>query len=677
MARDDEPLEGTIIDPERPDQQDGAASEEPLIIDLGEHEYGAPRRRARTKRRLGDDGAPFTQQSAPGAGSAGTPGPGGEQQQSERPRRSLFDDQPTAEGQPAEDPQPESEGTSSSARARFFSNAFEEDFAADAFGYDDPWAFEARRRAAQRDARSRNRSSYLVDGMTYLDDGLVDTGDPQRDLEINIQNAGQSFMSGLVESTYKDAVSATKKADRRALYENMSAKHKVYTMMMGLSCLQGLRNGVTPSAVIGSATMAGTMWALSPNFRNVIGGMVGPKLEPTIDKLKGAVENHIAGRRVKEGAKIDRKLARADAKGVPLSERWTRRLNRLQEAEAGHVPFSAQSAAMAEMGIKEAYFRILRTPGMDEEALASHRDNQTFLLKNLYDQAAGDGVPAEEIARAARVLVGHRIEDNPVAATMYTELAYGDLHRSVPREVVVDAEGTTAHIWDGGFDNDFGQKVVSGSFTTRDVMSSDEHQVAMARSMAGDMLTSSSLEEFNMAMFGYGAGVKMYPTEQGEQFLNPGVASRMRRARLFHACMGADGADQDEIEKVYSNAYLDALEIVRGREPEIEQRWVQQYGEAWQERFKEFMDDPVGTMQRDHDARTASGASDQREPFVPEPPRHDSGRSQGPDTPEHASASGRYRRARTNQGYNTVDTGRIAGFGVDDYDPGADFQLGG
>lgn len=671
MARDNEdreqePISGLIIDPEVDESvESGQESDqtEPETITLEPHEYGEPTHRApREKNLFGDD-----EQSAPTSSEQKSKS---EKKKAKAPRdrgaKRTKKLKPDHDFAPSDEPESGPE-------------VGPEEFIRENFDANDPWVREMNRKRAERDASSEGRSSYTFEGQRYLRDGLVDTGNPEADLRTNVNNAGKSFMNGVVDETAEDANKATTALKRQQLYDNMSSKHKMYTMMMGMSCLAGLRNGVTPSAVIRSATMAATMWACSPNFRLVAGGMLGPKLEPMQEKMKEGVDKFIDARREREAKKVGKAVGKADAEGKPLSRKWDQRLHDSMHTKDGRMPFSVQSAAMTEVSLNEGFFKAQRKPGADVDSL---RDTHQFVLEKLYTEAAADGIDPESISKASRTLIGHQIDDNPEYAAMYEELAHVSFEKAPARTVRIEGTEQTASVWSGEYRNDFGQKITSGSFAVRGPMSSADHQSKMAQTIAGDMLSAKSVSSFNASMMGYGLGLKMEldPQERGQ--LKPEVADRMDRADKFYNAMSSDGVEVEEMEKVYSNAYLDALDIVRSRNPELEEEWTHRYGEGWQERFQMFMDDPQGFMKRTQDEKAAREKWGPRgEPFVPDAKTaEDSTRpdqQEPPATPESQTTAGKYRRAKRNQGYNKIDTGGVMGLGVDDYDPGADFELGG
>lgn len=656
-GRNEEPVEGSVVDPEQTTESDSRSEQhEPETIRLEPHEYGEPTRRAKKEKKLFSEDDPQDAKAKKQSSRTG--------RRAKREKKLHVDPDPVAaDDEPSrEDPGPE-------------------EFISENFASNDPWVREMRRQQAEKDAAAKGRRTYQFEGSRLLSDGLVDTGNPEADLRTNIDRSGKVFMDEVVNQTADDAHKAIDKVRRQELYDNMSSKHKMYTMMMGMSCLSGLRNGITPSAIMRSATMAGTMWVCSPNFRNVVGGMVGPKLEPMQEKLKAGLDKRVENRKQKERKKVGKKVDKADAKDKPLSKRWEKRMEKSMRNTEGRMPFSVQSAAMTEVAMNEGFFKAARKPGANVDSL---RDTHRFVMEKLYTEAASDGVSPDSISRASRTLIGHQVQDNPLYAAMYGELAHGSFERSPAKTVRIEGTDQTAEMWNGDFNNDFGQKVTSGSFSVRGPMDSTEHQSRIAQTIAGDMLSTKNVTDFNASMMGYGLGMKMEIDPEERDQLRPEVASRMDRSDLFHNAMRVDGIETEEMEKVYSNAYLDALDIVRSRNPELENDWTERYGAGWQERFHEFMDDPQGFMKREKDTREAREKWGPRgEPFAPEPKSSkDSTRpdQQDPEetpVPVFQTTAGKYRRAKRNQGYNEVDTGRVLGLGSDDYDPGEDFQLGG
>jgi hypothetical protein len=113
--------------------------------------------------------------------------------------------------------------------------------------------------------------------------------------------------------------------------------------------------------------------------------------------------------------------------------------------------------------------------------------------------------------------------------------------------------------------------------------------------------------------------------------------------------MNADGISDSEQQRIYSNAYVDAMENVSALYPQVEQEWAAKFGTNWRDNMRSFVSDPESYMGANAAWETARESSPSREA--------------GP-----AGPSTKYRNARINQNYGATNTGGITGMGPDSSD---------
>jgi hypothetical protein len=182
--------------------------------------------------------------------------------------------------------------------------------------------------------------------------------------------------------------------------------------------------------------------------------------------------------------------------------------------------------------------------------------------------------------------------------------------------------------------------------------------------MTADMISltrQGGADGLNMGVVGYAAswGLKDRPDYGQLMSMDNPLGERLRTSRLMMASMEADAISPSEQQRVYSNAYVDAMENVSALYPEVEQEWAAKFGANWRENMRSFVSDPQSYM----------GAN-----AAPEPARESSPAWEaGPARP-----SSKYRNARINQNYiATAETG-VAGMGSDSSDfRDPDFDMGG
>ena len=477
--------------------------------------------------------------------------------------------------------------------------------------------------------------------------------------------AGRSYMRALERS---DILTAKKTPKERV--SQLSGVHKGYASMMVLACIQPLKDGVSSKSVLNAVGMGTAMWVLSPDFRHQVGDLAF--------QMRDSIKTRIHERRESKVDKVFSKTAKKTKNGKPLSEKWQRRLESAQTHRRGRIAFTAESAGMTQVGLAENAFAAMRAPGADAEEIRTTYDS---LIKTMYEQAGQDGIEPEEIATAVRSVVGARLAEEPELATVFTELAHAQFTKSDPREVLMTGTGEVASVWSGEFESRLGQKVESGSFGLRAPMTADQHQAAISETITGDMITmtrSGGAEGLNVSMVSYAAawGLRDRPGYPRMLRMDNPLGERLRSSRLMMATMTTDGISADEQQRIYSNAYVDAMETISALHPDTEEEWAARFGANWRDSMREFVSNPESYFSEEEEEAEAFS----------EPPFQSSAWAAGPGTGDTREAeqrtstrtARRYRSARINQNYIESSETGLTGLGSDSSDhrdPG--FDLGG
>lgn len=538
-------------------------------------------------------------------------------------------------------------------------------------------------------------------------EGVQDVLSPEETLRRDIAAAGLQFKKDLMSSEMFGP------GPKPPVAQELSKFHKKYVSMMMLSCFEGLEKGVNVESVVRALTMSAAMWAWSPAFRGQARELVYKGKAAMIDSKQDFLE--------KIEADVERRFAEAGGhEGCSNAQAyfWKNRLDGIKAMRRGdREPFTAHSAGLAQVSMDEKAFVAMRADGADiEQITRQHR----AAVEKLYGMAAYDGVSGDDVSRAARMIIGRQLKDNPQYAAMYQELSHADFTMAKPREVVVDGSGRTQKIWDGAFTHRSGVTVNSGAFEVRKPMSAQSHQQAMASAIYQDLTTCEDTDEMHRMLVTYAVGwgatpdsplVRAFPAD------NP-ARSRWEAAMTMKRAMVSDNLSDQEAQLVYSNAFMDALEEIHDTAPGIEESWSQKYGQSWRSDIERLVRDPGGVSdfwkkadqfnrgeefsdvgnrggfstpdqqssqddQADSTSRDYPAPGDTGSPqSQPEPGSgyrmpDRSRRNRRPRRPAGQSTSERYHRARQNQAYNEVDTGNI-GFTRDDAQlDNPDFELGG
>lgn len=411
--------------------------------------------------------------------------------------------------------------------------------------------------------------------------------DPLAQLKLDTLAAGESYMDSLKKSgIVAPDMSARRKKKQDA---KLTGLHQSYAQMMALSALGPLRQGISAPAVVQTLGMTSAMFLLSPNFRSVVKG-----LRPDV---LGAVKGRIEARREKQEDKALDKLERAQSRGKgksSLSSKWQKRLDRIERAERGHRdPFTAHSAGLTEVALLESAYAAMRDPRVSAERREAHiaevRESLESAMSVLNDYIAADGLDREEVSREARTIVGHRLAAEPELASVFAETGHGRFVRSPAKQMFVVGETEPREVWAGGFtDAVTDREVTHGSFALRPPANRGEHVVLCARTLEAELEDATTLGELNDMFASYTAAsvIRRFPGMSAE-VEDPEVRSRMGRAEVMFSSMRADGISQTDQRYVYAAAFVQAMEGVGEKNPELIAQWEAQYGPDWRENVQE------------------------------------------------------------------------------------------
>lgn len=529
---------------------------------------------------------------------------------------------------------------------------------------------------------------------------------PEAELRLNIIEARERFeaeirKSALLSEGHTDA-------SRR---KQLTGMHQIYASMMVLQCIEPLRRGIGAQNVVQALGMSAAMWAMSPAFRTQLGSFAG--------SLGDAIKGRIDAKGEKLDAKAQRKHDKLSAKGHEdrLGRKWRRRLERIEKAERGdRLPFTAESAALVEVGLAEQAYAAMRTEGADPSQV---EDTYRSLVSGLYGMAAEDGVEAADISRAMRTVVGQRIAEDPGMASAYTGLSHGLYQRTGSREV----DGR--QVWAGEFSNPYIGKVVSGSFAPRPPMTLEGHRAEIVKTIYADVASVTNEGELNdvLAQYIVGSSTDAYP-EGVDAVGDPVAQARLSKTRTMFDSMHADGLSADDRHAAYSFAFQDAVDLAQRTHPELHEAWSRKFGDTWQADFERAMREyrdvgerarhaqgpdsaprgyPEGWDDRGEyhdpyddssdedivDAEIVYDEEDDLDGPVSESERsrqeaedrikERTARSEKGKDIELRSTQSKIRRAKVNQHYNEIETGDFTGIGRDDAAPlqDVDFELGG
>lgn len=465
-------------------------------------------------------------------------------------------------------------------------------------------------------------------------------------LKANVQDAGTRYMDALKESN----ILAPGFNDEQRT-QKLDMMHRVYGQLMVGAALRPLANGVNPSAVVSAMTTMGTMYVLSPTFRQTVGEMLDPVREAVnsrIDSKASWKHQNSALRADKKNKSIDtrneaikegnlERVARGEAPAELLervsddkymSKQWRTRFEAVQFRERGnremHTPLSA---GMTEVALGEQAYRLMREDGAD---VGKIKESYNSMVSHLYQQAEADGLSREEVAAASRAVLGQRITDDPRTQLLVTGTAHGGCRMSDPVKRKLAGTDKTVRVWEGDFEDQLGEKQdlsrykdpvtkdkLIGAFELRDPQPVISHQEAMANTMAATMgaaVSRGDMKAFNDDIAAYMIGFQAKARNFDGEGLNPEMKQRLFQSRTMLASMTSDGLGQEQQQSVYSNAYVDAIEAVHEYFPEFSKQWTETYGEDWQDFMRQAAADPEASYLQWQQQPASRSEQPRREP---------------------------------------------------------------
>ncbi|MFD8609399.1 hypothetical protein [Streptomyces sp. NPDC059631] len=412
--------------------------------------------------------------------------------------------------------------------------------------------------------------------------------------------AGEKYMASLRDS--KLLVPGFNDEERT---QELGVMHHVYMQMMMQSCLKPLSRGVNANSIIQTVGMVMAMRMLAPDFKKEMDSYLQPlmdKIQERIDtRTRGMVASASSGiahrQRIFKDVPSDARRARLIGSTDPrdhLTKKWRKRFDAMQHRERGHREmFTPDSAAMTEVALMENAFWKMREPGADADLI---RDSYRAMRKRLHEQMSEDGLERQEVVQRARLIIGERMEYEPELRTMFNGVAHGRIVKASAHEERIAGSDRVRTVWSGEFDDHLGQRLPEdGMFTLRRPMDADAHQVQLAETMKTSMLDAlgrGDQESYGGNMLGYLVGFAAQKQGLDTRGLPDMLQHRLVQSEVMIASMDIDGLPPEEQQRVYSNAYVDAMEAVNEKYPDLEAELKRSLGANWQQTLQTAVDDP-------------------------------------------------------------------------------------
>lgn len=412
--------------------------------------------------------------------------------------------------------------------------------------------------------------------------------------------AGEKYMASL-----RDSKLLVPGFDDEERTQDLGVMHHDYMQMMMQSCLKPLSRGVNANSIIQAVGMVMTMRMLAPDFKKEMDSYLQPlkdKIQERIDtRARGMVafaESGITHRQrifkdLPSDARRERLIGSTDPRDH-LTKKWRKRFDAMQHRERGHREmFTPDSAAMTEVALMESAFWKMREPGADVGLI---RDSYRALRKRLHEQMSEDGLERREVVQRARKIIGERMEYEPELRTMFNGVAHGRIVKAPAHEQQIAGSDRVHTVWSGEFDDQLGQRLPEdGMFTLRRPMDADAHQVQLAETMKTSLLNAlgrGDQEAYGGNMLGYLVGFAAQKQGLDTSGLPGMLQHRLDQSEVMIASMDIDGLPPEEQQRVYSNAYVDAIEAVNEKYPDLEPQLKRSLGENWQQALQTAVDDP-------------------------------------------------------------------------------------
>ncbi|MFD7668094.1 hypothetical protein [Streptomyces sp. NPDC059788] len=454
---------------------------------------------------------------------------------------------------------------------------------------------KTRERMADRDAE------HWIDLDRAAEEGeVLDQREQLLKLRAETRLAGEKYMASLRDS--KLLVPGFNDDERT---QELSVMHHVYMQMMMQSCLKPLSRGVNANSVVQAVGMVMAMRMLAPDFKREMDSYLQPlkdKIQERIDSrtrgMVAAAESGISHRQrifkdVPSGARHERLIGSTDPRDH-LTKKWQKRFDAMQHRERGHREmYTPDSAAMTEVALMENAFWKMREPGADAGLI---RDSYMAMRKRLHEQMGEDGLERQEVVQRARMIIGERMEYEPELRTMFNGVAHGRIVKAPAHEERIAGSDRVRTVWSGEFDDQLGQRLPEdGMFTLRRPMDANAHQVQLGETMKTSMLNALGRGDqggYAGNMLGYLVGFAAQKQGLDTSGLPGMLQHRLDQSEVMIASMDIDGLASEEQQRVYSNAFVDAMEAVNETYPDLGAELKRSLGENWQQTLQTAVDDP-------------------------------------------------------------------------------------
>jgi hypothetical protein len=201
------------------------------------------------------------------------------------------------------------------------------------------------------------------------------------------------------------------------------------------------------------------------------------------------------------------------------------------------------------------------------------------------------------VVKRARTIIGERMESEPELRLMFNGVAHGRIVKAPPHEARLAGTDRVREVWTGEFDDHLGRRIPDeGMFTLRLPMEPDEHQVQLAETMKAAMLDGVQRgdgQALGGSVMGYMIGFAAKKQGLDTRGLPEDLQQRLDQSESMLASMEIDGLSDEEQQRVYSNAYVDAIEELNKQDPDFEHELKLALGEDWQDTMRAAVDDPA------------------------------------------------------------------------------------
>jgi hypothetical protein len=213
-------------------------------------------------------------------------------------------------------------------------------------------------------------------------------------------------------------------------------RQEIFQKRMALMALTPLQEGVSADSILESAGMFIGLYLASPDMRK------------GIQKAKAGLLSHAIDRSIENGF---------DPNGGKVQRYCYMRDRYLAKANDGRVPFTAETAALYDIGLQQQAYDQMKKAGSKEgmDEVMAQFEQARESLKNL---AIHDGVNFDDMVHAEHMIVGKRMEADANSADLFYETSFGGFTKDDDEEVThlsYDAEGKPYMrkdtVWSGGF----------------------------------------------------------------------------------------------------------------------------------------------------------------------------------------------------------------------------------